>query len=1044
MANLVRSLPAGAVRLDPDAAAWLWDLARIRAKGYTDNVVDLMVWKLKRLSGATQTALQRLACLGNVVEIATLSLVYGESEEEIHTSLLEAARTGLILRLEGSYAFLHDRIQEAAYALIPEGERAGAHLRIGRVLLASMTAEGLTEHLFDVANQLNRGAALLIDRDEKVRVAAIDRKAGRKASASAAYVSARAYFAAGITLLDEQNWANQYELMFGLWLGRAECEFQSGNLDIAGPQIAELLARAASKVDQAAVYPLKVREHTVKGEYSQAADSALKCLRLFGIDLPAHPSREDVQAEYETVRRNLEERPVESLIDLPLMTDPELQAAMSLSSDLSSVAYFTDLHLICLLACRVVNISMQHGMSGGSAHACGCLGFFLGRLFHRYDEGYRFAKVGCDLVEKHNFIAHQAKVYIFGAIAAWWTQPVASVIDFSRAAFRVAIETGNRIYACYAPYYSIAALLQRNDPLDAVWRESEMTLDFVRGAKFRDFADAIVTQQRFIATMQGRTTTLCTFSDAQFDEGAFEAQLTADRMPMMVCSYWLVKLKARFLAGDYIAALSAGQQAQPMLSAVVGLLAWFDYFYYTALTVSALYETAPADQQQAWRELLTAHQEQLREWAEIYPPTFADKHTLVSAEFARLEKRDADALRLYEDAIHLARENGFVQNEGLAHELVAQYYLARGIETAGYFYLRNARNCYDRWGALGKVKQLDELYPRLREERTTASSATTGQPVAQLDIETVVKASQALSSEMVLPKLIEKLVRISVENAGAERGLLILLRGGEPRIEAEATTGPGSIEVAIRQAAVTPFDLPQSALHYVIRTLEGVLLDDASTDNVYSKDEYVRRKHSKSLLCLPIVNQSKLVGVLFLENNLTPGAFTPDRVTVLELLASQAAISLENAALYSDLKRSEAFLVQGEKICETGSFGWNLSSGEIYWSDGTYNIFGYDRTAKPTVEMAFQRVHPDDRDRLRQAHEHAIKEKTDFNVKHRLLMPDGTVKHCHVIGHALQTSSGDLEFVGAGTDITAVTLAEEKMRQSENELRQILDVAPQH
>ncbi len=283
-----------------------------------------------------------------------------------------------------------------------------------------------------------------------------------------------------------------------------------------------------------------------------------------------------------------------------------------------------------------------------------------------------------------------------------------------------------------------------------------------------------------------------------------------------------------------------------------------------------------------------------------------------------------------------------------------------------------------------------------------------------------------------------------MENAGAERGLLILLRGGEPRIEAEATTGRGRIEVAVRQAAVTPSDLPQSALHYVFRTLGAVLLDDASTDSVYAKDEYVRQKHSKSILCLPIVYQSTLAGVLFLENKLTRGAFTPDRITVLELLASQAAISLENAGLYSDLQRSEAFLAQGERICQTGIFGWNVSSGEIYWSDGTYNIFDYDRTSKPTLEMAFHRVHPDDRDFLRQAHEHAIKEKTEFNVKHRLLMPSGAVKYVHAIGHALQTPSGDLEFVGAGTDVTAVTLAEEKIRQSESELRQILDVAPQH
>ena len=290
---------------------------------------------------------------------------------------------------------------------------------------------------------------------------------------------------------------------------------------------------------------------------------------------------------------------------------------------------------------------------------------------------------------------------------------------------------------------------------------------------------------------------------------------------------------------------------------------------------------------------LTTNSSQI--WAEHCPENFEDRAALVGAEIARIEGRELDAERLYEQAIRSARANGFVHNEALAYEVAARFYAARGFETFADAYLRNARNCYDRWGAHGKVKQLDERHPRLREGRTPASSGTIDPPVGQLDVETVVKASQAISSEMVLPRLIEKLVRIAVENAGAERGLLILLRGGEPRIEAEATTGPAGIEVAVRQTTVTPSDLPQSALHYVIRTQESVLLDDASTDNVYSKDEYVRQKHSRSILCLPIVKQAKLVGALYLENNLTAGAFTPDRVTVLQLLASQAAISLENA-----------------------------------------------------------------------------------------------------------------------------------------------------
>src|SRR6202050_1711847 len=278
-------------------------------------------------------------------------------------------------------------------------------------------------------------------------------------------------------------------------------------------------------------------------------------------------------------------------------------------------------------------------------------------------------------------------------------------------------------------YETIAYLLIRNEPLDVVWRESETGLDFVQKARYRDAADVIVTQQRFIATMQGRTATFSTFSDAQFDEVAFEAQFAGSPNVMMICWYWIFKLKARFLSGDYAEALAASGKAKQLLKFSAGLIQRLDYFYYTALTVSALYETASADEQQAWRELLREHQEQLREWAETNPPTFADKHALVLAEIARIEKRDFDALRLYEQAIHLARENGFIQNEGLAQELAAQYCLAQGLETAGHAHLRNARNCYDRWGAHGKVKQLEDRYPRLREERTLASGRTMRPPV---------------------------------------------------------------------------------------------------------------------------------------------------------------------------------------------------------------------------------------------------------------------------------------------------------------------------
>ena len=618
----------------------------------------------------------------------------------------------------------------------------------------------------------------------------------------------------------------------------------------------------------------------------------------------------------------------------------------------------------------MVNISMQHGISGASTHGYALLGFILGPVFHRYGEGYRFAKLACDLVEKHGFIAYRATVYFTMGIVALWTQPIATAIDFNRAAFRTAIETGDLTSAGFSMDRSVTVLILRNDPLDAVWRESEKSLDFVRKVGFRDMADAIVSQQRFIATMRGRTATFSTFSDAQFDEATFEAQLTEDRGPIMICLYWILKLKARFLSGDYAEALASADKANALLWAMAGRSQLLDYFYYTAVTVAALYENGSADEQNSWCELLAVHRDQLREWTDNNPPTFGDKYALVSAEIGRLEGRDADAMRLYEEAIRSARENGFVQNEGLAHELAARFYAARGAESMAHASLRNARHCYLRWGASGKVRQLERLHPHLRDAQVPASPiATIGASVEQLDVGTVLKASQAVSGEIVLDKLIETLLRIAVEHAGAGRGLLILFPGDEPRIAAEARTGPNQVEVTLHQtAAVSPADLPESVLNYLIRTRESVILDDALVQNPFSADEYICQKQARSVLCLPLVKQTKLIGVLYLENNLASHVFTPARISVLELLASQAAISLENAHLYNDLQEREAKIRRLVDANIIGIFIWELGGRFLDANDTFLRMVGYEREELVSGRVRWTEVTPPEwRDRTARA-----------------------------------------------------------------------------
>jgi PAS domain S-box-containing protein len=930
---------------DPVAAAWQWNIDRIRARSYTDNVVDLMAGKLKRLSSATQDALKQIACLGNVAPIATLALVLGGTEEATHGALWEAVRAGLVLHQASTIRFLHDRIQQAAYSLIPDEHRAYIHLSIGRALLASMTADDLAEQLFDVANQFNRGAALLVDRDEKVQVATLDLRAGRKAKASAAYASARAYFAEGMAQVDERDWGSHYELMFSLWLECAESEFLTGDLDTAETLISELLQHTASSKDKATIRHLQVQLYILKGEIPQAINTALTCLRRsFGIDIPAHPTKEQLETEYAMVWQALRGRQIESLIDLPLMTDPELQAAMPLLSIISAAAYATDFRLFCLLPCRLVSVSVQHGMSAPSAHGYAVFGMFLGPVFHRYQEGHRFTRLACHLVEKHDFIAYQAKVFYAMGTVALWTQPVATALDFMRSAFRSATETGQLTYACYCQFQFVTDLMVLNGPLDEVGRESESSLEFVRKAGFRDITDVIVSQQQFIAAMQGKTTTFSTFSDAQFDEEAFEAKLTGDRPAYLICWYWLLKLKARFLSGDFVDAYQAAERAKALLWSTCTHIQLLDSVCYTALTVAALYENGSADERSGWRELLTAHGEQLREWAENNPLTFGDKYALVSAEIARLEGRDADAMRLYEQAIQSARKNGFVQNEGMAQEVAARFYATHGAESIAHSCLRGARRCYLRWGAFGKVRQLEQLHPHLRDVSVPASpTATLGTPVEQMDVGTVVKASQAVSSEIVLDNLIEMLLRIAVENAGAERGLLILLEGNEPRIAAEATTGSGQVELTLRETGISPAELPKSVFHTAIRTRESVILDDASAQNPFSADEYIRQKHIRSVLCLPLMKQAKLIGVLYLENNLASHVFTPTRISVLELLASQAAISLENARLYSDLEEREARIRRLVDANIIGVVIWDVQGRIIDANQAFLDMVGYGR-----------------------------------------------------------------------------------------------------
>ena len=937
----------GLLGFDHADTRWCWDRGRIDAKGYTDNVVDLMVAKLTRLPAEAQAVLQRLACLGNVAETTMLAVVLETSEEKVHTALWSAVLLELVERLPTAYRFVHARVQEAAHSLIPPASRAEIHLRIGRLLLAQTPAEARDAAIFDIVNQLNRGAALIAAPDEREQLAELNLVAARRARAATAYQAALSYLTAGSALLTTECWERRHELMFALELHRAECAFLTGALADAEQRLAALADRAVDPVQRASVACVRMDLYLALYQGGRAIAVGLDHLARAGINWPPHPTEEEVRREYERVCALLEGHTTDELIRLPLLHDQASLATLDVLTKLVPPAFYADVNLVCLVVCRTLALGLEHGYSHASAPAYVRLGMIVGLRFGDYEAASRLARIGYELVQQRGLGRFQAEVYMnFGHTP--WLMPVRSGRDLARRAFEAARNAGDLTYAAVCCLQIGTNLLMAGDPLSDVQRETEHAVVFLKKVEFGSAGDFLDTLFALVRTLRGLTPKFGCFDDDQFNESLVETRFAQKPDSALAeCWYWIRKLQGRFLAGDLEAALDASARAQSLLRKSATPLDAVEFHFYSALARAASCDTGAAGRNAPLPPGLADHHRQLEEWAKHCPENFENRAALVGAEIARIEARDLDAMRLYEQAIGSARANGFVQNEAIACDRASVFYRARGFEQIADLYLRNARYAYQRWGAAGKVRQLDETYPHLmKEQGAPAPTITIGEPVEHLDLATVIKVSQAISGEMVLERLIDVVMRMAIEHAGAERGLLIFSRGSEQWVAAEATTSSGRVLVRLRDEPATPAALPESVLHYVLRAQESLTLDDATAQLPYAADPYIRREKARSILCLPLLNQAKLIGALYLENNLTPGVFAPGRIAVLKLLATQAAITLENTRLYRDLEQREAKISRLVDANIIGIYMWTISKGDgriVDANDAFLDMIGYSR-----------------------------------------------------------------------------------------------------
>lgn len=897
---------------DRVSGAWRWDLAQIRAMGSTDSLIDLMSGKAARLPPATRDTLKLLACLGHAAHPATLAWVQETSEEAVHVALSDAAREGLVSRRDAEYVFAHDRVQEAAYALVAEEDRAAEHLSIGRRLAARATLESPQEQVFDIAYHLNRGSALVTAPCDRQRIAELNLTAGRLAKSRTAQGAALAYLSAGQALLTDDALEQSGELAFALDLERAGCELHLGYLDPAEERLSMLWRKAESLTDRAAVARLRMSLYTTRNRPDRAVEVGLECLRSVGVDWSAHPTDEDVKEEYARMWRNIGVRSIESLAEAPVLDDAGWRAVLDdVALDLGAPALFTDRNLFLQQLAGTVNIMLEHGHCNGSAWIYAVLGMVMGSCFGDHSNGLRFGQLGLTLAEKQGLDRFRARAYVtFGHHIIPWVQHIRG----GNATLRRAVETmqsgGDLTFLAYSRNHMVTHMWASGEDLAEVEREAEEARTFARASHFAFVADDITAALALVNTLRGNSPVFGRLGEEGNEDRIEQVLKKSSSYGAPAFRYWVRKLVARFFAADYATAVVAAAHAEPLLwsSPRGSVPPWFleliDHRFYGALAIAGYLKIAPGDERPGLMRTLAAHHAWLDAKRGTCPENFSATATLVAAEIARIEGEELRAERLYEEAIRHARAYAFVQTEAVAHELAAMFYASRGLATAAQGYLHNARSCYVRWGANGKVRQLDETYPHLRAYAASSGAiATIETPIEQVDLATVLKVSNALSVEIVLEKLIHQLLANSVELAGAERGVLILSRGEQLQVAAEAVTSDTGLKVRLPDATAGLSELPPSVIQFVMRTGRRVLLDDAQTTNQFSADAYVQTGRCRSVLCLPLVKQTALVGVLYLENNLAQRAFTPRNASVLELLASHAAVSLDHARVFNDLAR---------------------------------------------------------------------------------------------------------------------------------------------
>lgn len=962
------------IRLNEDENYWECDIAQVRSLALTDDVVTFMAAQLQKLPAQTQTELKLAACIGNQFDLNTLAIVSQQTEAETATALWKALQEGLVIPQSEiykfyqvtpapnspsrsplathpcSYKFLHDRVQQAAYSLIPNEQKQNTQLQIGRLLLENTPIAEIEANIFEIVGHWNQAIEAITADAEILELAHLNFLAGRKAKASAAYPAALNYLQSGLCLLNQKAWYSHYELTLQLHEAAAEAAYLSGEFEQAEQLIEAIFTHARSYTDQIKGYEVRLQSYMAQVRLADALHTGLSILNILGITLPEAPTPEEIQRELTIVATALAHQSLADLAQLQPMQDPTGLAAMRILVNIIAATYQFAPALFPLIVCKMMQLTIAHGNSPEAAFAYACYGMLL--LQHDLESAHQYGQLACQLDAVAQTGDRVRATFVAGSILWHCKLHVREALPFLLRSYQAGLETGNFQFGGYALMNRAQYFYFVGQELTQVRQEMAIASQALTATKqgntlpwSQSFEQAVL--NLLDPTEDSPTENSCQLIGTAYDESRSLPQQLAANDRTGLHYVYLNKLILSYLFGQYQSAANFAAQAESYLDGVLGFLDGYIFCFYDSLTQLALYPVADHPSQVKMLAKVQANQAQMQVWANHAPMNFQHKYELVEAERCRVLGQRAEAIELYDRAITLALQYEYLNEAAIANELAAKFYLEWGKERLAQEYLIEAYYSYGHWGAKAKVIDLETRYPQLltpilQQSRSpismsetistsstvTSASSSSNQISETLDLAAILKASQTLSSEIELNKLLSSLLQLVIENAGADRCVLLLqddsLGNPQERLFVSGSITVGSEAILQQVPLEESQDLPLKLIYRVKNCLQAIVLTNAHPQ--FLNDPYFVRQQPKSVLCSPVLHQGKLLGIVYLENNLTIDAFNNDRIQILNLLCAQAAISLQNARLYQqaqqafqDLQQAQLQIVQSEKMSALGN-----------------------------------------------------------------------------------------------------------------------------